>query len=101
MARFSSINHRSILEDIKSEILIAQKDAQRREIINWLKHSLPDPSTEYVIARKKFQKGTGLWLVDGDEFKSWSKSNNSFMWLNAGGKTFIRVSYMKSIKHNF
>ncbi|CCD54455.1 hypothetical protein BofuT4_P125030.1 [Botrytis cinerea T4] len=94
-----SLRHHGILEDIRSEIGAArseigaaQSDKERSQIIKWLAKSLPDPSTEHDIARKKFQKGTGSWLKDGDSLKIWSKTSNSFLWLNGGagaGKSIL------------
>ncbi|TGO50759.1 hypothetical protein BOTNAR_0380g00010 [Botryotinia narcissicola] len=75
-----------------SEIRAAQIDKERSQIIEWLAKSLPDPSTEHNIAREKFQEGTGSWLIDGYHLKIWSRSENSFLWLNGGagaGKSIL------------
>ncbi|KAK6599107.1 ankyrin repeat protein [Botrytis cinerea] len=87
-----SLRYHGILEDIRSEIGAAKSDKERRQIIKWLAESLPNPSTEHDIARKKCQKGTGSWLKDGDSLKIWSKTGNSFLWLNGGagaGKSIL------------
>ncbi|KAF7924010.1 hypothetical protein BELL_0344g00110 [Botrytis elliptica] len=87
-----SMHHHNILEDIQSEIRAAQRDKERSQIIEWLTKSLPDPSTEHNIAREKFQEGTGSWLIDGNHLNTWSKTNNSFLWLNGGagaGKSIL------------
>ncbi|KAF7891328.1 uncharacterized protein EAF02_001653 [Botrytis sinoallii] len=96
-----SMHHHNILEDIQSEIRAAQRDKERSQIIEWLAKSLPDPSTEHNIAREKFQKGTGSWLIDGNHLNTWSKTNNSFLWLNGGagaGKSILCSTVIEHIQ---
>ncbi|KAF7941793.1 uncharacterized protein EAE97_006630 [Botrytis byssoidea] len=87
-----SMRDHDILEDIRCEIRAIQRDKERGQIIEWLAKSLPDSSTEHNIAREKFQEGTGSWLIDGNHLKIWSRSENSFLWLNGGagaGKSIL------------
>ncbi|TGO09617.1 hypothetical protein BTUL_0159g00020 [Botrytis tulipae] len=87
-----SLHDHDILEDIRSEIRATQRDKERGQIIEWLAKSLSDPSTEHNIAREKFQEGTGSWLIDGNHFNTWLKTDNSFLWLNGGagaGKSIL------------
>ncbi|TGO37662.1 hypothetical protein BHYA_0092g00450 [Botrytis hyacinthi] len=96
-----SMRDHDILEDIQSEIRAAQRDEERSQIIEWLAKSLPDPSAEHNIAREKFQEGTGSWLIDGDHLKTWSKTNNSFLWLNGGagaGKSILCSTVIDNIQ---
>ncbi|KAI9650594.1 hypothetical protein NHQ30_000612 [Ciborinia camelliae] len=85
----TSFRNHDILEDIRTEIRAAQRNAEREQIIRWLAASLPDPSTEHNIAREKFQTGTGYWLIEGDRLKTWSETTNSFLWLNGGGNSTV------------
>ncbi|THV45515.1 hypothetical protein BGAL_0479g00010 [Botrytis galanthina] len=87
-----SLRVHDIFEDIRGEIRATQRHKERGQIIEWLAKSLPDPSTEHNIAREKFQEGTGSWLIDGHHFNTWSKTDNSFLWLNGGagaGKSIL------------
>ncbi|TGO43925.1 hypothetical protein BCON_0717g00010 [Botryotinia convoluta] len=96
-----SLRHHDILEDIQSEIRAAQRDKKRSQIIKWLAQSLPDPSRQHNIARGKFQEGTGSWLIDGDHLNTWSKTNNSFLWLNGGagaGKSILCSTVIEHIQ---
>ncbi|TEY71675.1 hypothetical protein BOTCAL_0088g00070 [Botryotinia calthae] len=99
-----SLRHHDILGDIQREIRAAQGDKERSQIIEWIAKSLPDPSTEHNIAREKFQEGTGSWLIDGDHLKTWSKTNNSFLWLNGGagaGKSILCSTVIEHIQQQF
>ncbi|KAF7889319.1 uncharacterized protein EAF01_010812 [Botrytis porri] len=96
-----SLRHHDILEDIHSEIRAAQRDQERSQIVDWLAKSLPDPSTEHNIAREKFQEDTGSWLIDGNHLNTWSKSSNSFFWLNGGagaGKSILCSTVIEHIQ---
>ena len=46
----------------------------------WL--NAPDPSTNHNIARKKYHKNTGQWLLDDERYRIWKQQPNSFMWIN-------------------
>jgi hypothetical protein len=35
----------------------------------------------HTRARKKCQKMTGKWLLNGEQFRHWSRSPNSFLWI--------------------
>src|SRR4051812_48378164 len=87
--RHISIDNHNIIKDIQREVLLAQNNGARREVIEWLGNGNSDPSTEHNIARKKFSKDTGSWLLDGNNLKRWLQSMNSFMWLHGGGELLI------------
>ncbi|KIW99546.1 uncharacterized protein Z518_11285 [Rhinocladiella mackenziei CBS 650.93] len=70
---------------------------QRNRLSQWLR--LPDPSTNYHTALQKRHPETGLWLLNGQDFRDW-KSSTSLMWLhgNAGcGKTLLSAAALQHI----
>ncbi|PQE15012.1 P-loop containing nucleoside triphosphate hydrolase protein [Rutstroemia sp. NJR-2017a BVV2] len=77
-----------ILQELRSEIAQAQADATRQAIVSWLLSGVPNPSRDHNAARTRHQKGTGAWLTDSQDLKVWMESENSFMWLFSGGKSF-------------
>jgi ankyrin repeat domain-containing protein 50 len=64
---------------------------ERSKILSWL--SGADPSTNYNLARKRHEKGTGEWLLRSKEFQAWEESSSQIMWLRGlpgAGKTILR-----------
>jgi uncharacterized short protein YbdD (DUF466 family) len=59
-------------------------DELRRRVAQWL--GIPDPSTNYVAALQKRHPDTGLWLINGQQFKQWKSSESSLMWLHGIGR---------------
>ncbi|KAF8850333.1 hypothetical protein BDZ45DRAFT_679851 [Acephala macrosclerotiorum] len=81
-----------IAKDILSDIRAARKDEDRNRIMVWLTEGVPNPSKEHNEARNKHEKTTGSWLLDSNEFKKWSTTRNSFLWLNGNagvGKSIL------------
>ena len=56
-----------------------------RKVYEWLK--APDHTAKHTSACSKREKGTGSWLIQGEQFKEWKSATNSFLWLN-GIRTF-------------
>lgn len=65
-------------------------------MINWLSSSVPDPSLEHNKALKLHEETTGSWLVDGDDFKQWAVSPNSYAWIHGSGKCSLAVKNIES-----
>ena len=90
-----------ILESIRDDIKQSQSDQEHQRILKWLGKSVPDPSQEHNAARDKHENGTGSWLVDSDELKSWATKKNSFLWLNGGagsGKSLLCSTVIEHLK---
>jgi hypothetical protein len=51
-----------------------------QKIHKWL--AAPDPSSNQNDACKLRQPITGTWFVNGEEFKQWKNTLNSFIWLH-------------------
>ena len=71
-------------------------DFQRDKVYRWL--SAPDPSTNYVRARRSRQAGTGLWFLHG-AFNEWTQ-NAQLMWLHGKpgcGKTVLSSTIIAQI----
>ncbi|KFY02415.1 hypothetical protein V490_00500, partial [Pseudogymnoascus sp. VKM F-3557] len=74
----------TILEDIKKDIAAAQSSTKFSNILGWLDKWAPSPSLQHNPLREQCVATTGAWLLDGDEFKSWTEADNSFIWINGG-----------------
>lgn len=82
-----------ILSSIQNDLTEARDDRRREKIIRWLSKGLPDPSVEHNAKREQHVEGTGQWLIESKEFRSWMECNNSCIWLNGGReKTFTAPS---------
>jgi ankyrin repeat domain-containing protein 50 len=68
------------VSDITQQLDAKKLDDDREAIIRWL--STTDPSTNFHAARKKCQPGSGRWLLERDEFKSWQAAQNTLLWLH-------------------
>jgi hypothetical protein len=77
-----------IVQALRSEIAQAQTDENRQAIVSWLLSGVPNPSQDHNAARGRHQKGTGRWLSESQDLKAWMESDNSFIWLFGGGKSF-------------
>jgi hypothetical protein len=61
------------------------------KVFSWL--SAPDVTVDHANIKVKRQPDTGLWFINGDIFKSWKTSQQSFIWLYGipgCGKTVLR-----------
>lgn len=77
-------------------IEIAQRDSHRSKLLKWL--SSLDPSHNYNNACGKHEKGTGEWLINGNnDFETWKVAPNSLMWLNGKGMILRVEICMRSI----
>lgn len=68
----------------------------------WL--SPPDPSTNYIKAIQRRQKGSGRWFLEYDHFTKWKKGHNSFLWLHGipgCGKTILSATIIEDLKRSF
>ncbi|THU85193.1 hypothetical protein K435DRAFT_926207 [Dendrothele bispora CBS 962.96] len=73
-------------------------DTKIQDIRKWI--GAPDPSTNFVAACNKMTEGTGLWLVNSQEFQEW-KSQGGLFWLQGkagSGKTFLCTTAIKTLK---
>lgn len=84
------------LERLKREI--EQNGDRLGKICEWL--SAPDPSTNYEKAHRQRQPGTGLWLVEGAQFRRWKANPASRLWLYGipgCGKTILTSATIKNL----
>jgi hypothetical protein len=58
----------------------ALEQLQLDEILKWLSPSNAAQSQK-EISSKRTAPGTGKWFLEGEDFKKWSKTPNSFLWL--------------------
>ncbi|KAF7959741.1 hypothetical protein EAE96_001350 [Botrytis aclada] len=92
---------KDIIEDVKCTITQQNLDSESKEemkargfkkgeVLQWL--TTADPKTNHDFARRRFEPGTGPWSLQSDEYSSWKKSDNSFLWvqgLSGCGKTIL------------
>lgn len=61
--------------------LLDEKEATTvREALDWL--SAPDPYENHNHARKRYEKGTGLWFLASVQYKDWIRRKGSRLWLH-------------------
>ncbi|KAF4947095.1 hypothetical protein FGADI_10725 [Fusarium gaditjirri] len=83
--------------DIKSLSASVHDDA----ISRWLKPA--DPSVDHNKARQACHPGTGNWLMNSLQYRSWKSQNNSFVWLNGNsgqGKTILTSTVIEDIRNS-
>ena len=67
------------------------------EIRQWLK--VTNSSEDYQRLQGQAHPSTGLWLINGDAFKSWKANSNSFLWLRGFAGCGKSVICSTCIKH--
>ncbi|KAL5371605.1 hypothetical protein DPSP01_014146 [Paraphaeosphaeria sporulosa] len=68
------------------------------KICDWL--SAPEPSTNYEKAHRQRQAETGLWLIEGEQFRRWKANAASRLWLYGipgCGKTILTSTVIKNL----
>ncbi|KAI9878906.1 MAG: hypothetical protein M1830_010154 [Pleopsidium flavum] len=81
------------------EMHIAQTDAARNKVLNWL--SSTDPSKNHNAACAKHEPMTGSWLIESENFRFWLKTVNSVLWLYGipgCGKTVLCSTIIERVK---
>lgn len=80
------------------EIKQLSSNVQDDAIVNWL--SPADPSIDYNTALKAWHTGTGQWLLDCNEYKTWKAKQRPFLWLNGEsgrGKTVLSSTIIQDL----
>lgn len=80
--------------------LDSHRDLQREKLDRWL--SAPDPSTNYLRARRSRQENTGLWFLHG-AFNEWTKKAQ-LMWLHGKpgcGKTVLSSTVIAQVNETY
>ena len=75
-----------------------EQEERLSSIHGWL--SAPDPSMNYHKACKQRQAGTGLWLLEGGEFKNWKETAATPLWLHGipgCGKTILSSTIIEDL----
>ncbi|KAK1464253.1 hypothetical protein CMEL01_13014 [Colletotrichum melonis] len=88
------------VSDLRRRVEEIQNDMERKELLDWL--CTVDTSVQYNAARSKHRNGTCEWLIkDHKDFKIWTTSPKSFLWLNGkagSGKSILSSSVIKYLK---
>ncbi|KAJ5372564.1 NACHT nucleoside triphosphatase [Penicillium concentricum] len=94
------------LEDGISELKIIVQQTNTIQISamirDWLK--APDATIDHNVACEKRHTSTGLWLINGQKFRTWLSEPNSLLWINgfAGcGKSVICSTAIEAVRHTF
>ena len=72
---------------------------KHKNITEWL--SPVDPSESHDTALGAHQPGTNNWFVEGAEFKKWTESTDSFLWVSGfpgAGKTTLFANCIKHLR---
>lgn len=75
-------------------------DAERYEICNWLEHS--DPSPNHNAACELYEKGTGDWVFQTDEWKAWRDKQFRCLWIHGipgAGKTILAAHLTEALSN--
>ena len=78
--------------------MISGLEAERRDILSWLKNT--DPSPLYHGARENYEPGTGDWLLRSQEWKDWVGTRPRCLWIHGipgAGKTMLLSHAIESI----
>jgi hypothetical protein len=67
------------------------------DVLNWLK--APDPSAHHLRARKAHTPGTGQWLFETPEFKSWMSGRCAWLWISGSGGSGKTILCSHAIEH--
>ena len=89
--------------DIKSELKRKRETEtrisvtkERRKVLDWIQPY--DPHQNHVMSLKLRQPGTGLWLIESDQFKSWLRCPSAKLWYHGipgAGKTILASSIIQ------
>ena len=83
--------------EIKVLVDLVRNSQISSNLRDWLK--APDATINHNAACAKKHPGTGAWLVNGAEFSTWLKEENSFMWVNGfagSGKSVLCSTAIQS-----
>ena len=61
----------------------------------------PDASLNHNVTCAKCHPSTGLWFVNGHQFRAWLEERNSFLWLNGFAGCGKSVLCSTAIQHTF
>ncbi|KFZ00823.1 hypothetical protein V501_10436 [Pseudogymnoascus sp. VKM F-4519 (FW-2642)] len=96
-------NHITKLSRVWDEIASSQKEKHKAdqyyETLRWL--STVDFEANHSNACKLQQPGTGLWLIEGEDFLEWAKKDHSTFWLHAipgAGKTILCSTVIQELQ---
>ena len=91
------------IDDIKSEVQRKRAvetriavSTERRKVLDWIQPY--DPHQNHEINLNLRHPGTGLWLIESDEFKSWLSCSRTRLWyygIPGAGKTVLASSVIQ------
>jgi len=84
---------------VRDDIKHVGSEQRQGKVDEWL--SPPDPSANYNKALRQRHEGSGMWFLQSDAFKDWTKKQNSFLWLHGlpgGGKTILSSTIIEQLK---
>ncbi|KAL2859852.1 ankyrin repeat domain-containing protein [Aspergillus lucknowensis] len=85
--------------EIKSLVERTNASQVSSTIRAWL--TAPDASLNHNAACAKCHPSTGLWFINGHQFRTWLEERNSFLWLNGFAGCGKSVLCSTAIQHTF
>lgn len=79
--------------EIETRVAITK---ERREVLDWIQPY--DPRQNHEMSLRLRHPGTGLWLIESNEFKSWLTSSRTRLWcygIPGAGKTVLASSIIQ------
>lgn len=79
--------------EIETRIAVTK---ERRKVLDWIQPY--DPHQNHVMSLRLRHPGTGLWLIESDEFKSWLSCPSAKLWcygIPGAGKTVLASSVIQ------
>lgn len=87
------------ISEVKSRVERTNTSQVSLAIRAWL--MAPDTSLNHNATRAKYYPSTGLWFVNGHQFRTWLEERNSFLWLNGFAGCGKSVLCSTAIQHTF
>lgn len=91
------------IDDIKSQLRFKHAaetriavSEERRKVLNWIQPY--NPHENHEMSLKLRHPGTGLWLIESDEFKAWLSCSSAKLWcygIPGAGKTVLASSVIQ------
>ncbi|KAJ5363355.1 hypothetical protein N7541_004199 [Penicillium brevicompactum] len=101
IALLNSINGRAVRNNV-AKLVWHQDDQERHEILTWLSPTNYATQQSDYIGRR--QQGTGQWLLDSSEFRSWASGSKGTLFcpgIPGAGKTILAAIIVEELYEKY